>query len=129
MSFRCPHTSDVLIDVLIDAMLGWNVDSRLSTIIVDNYSTNDSMIGKIKPKLNVRCLLNGGYLLHMCCSAHILNLIVKIGLDVIKYAIDNVRESVVFWTSSPKRIEKFEDICRQMKVSYAKRLGFDCPTR
>ena len=31
MSFRfiyvpCPHTSDVLTDVLIDAMLGWNVD-------------------------------------------------------------------------------------------------------
>lgn len=134
MSFRfiyvpCPHTSDVLTDVLIDAMLGWNVDSRLSTITVDNCSTNDSMIGKIKAKLNVGCLLNGGSLLHMRCSAHILNLIVKIGLDVIKHAIDNVRESVVFWTASPKRIEKFEDVCRQMKVPYAKRLGLDCSTR
>ena len=27
-------------------MLGWNVDSRLSAITVDNCSTNDSMIGK-----------------------------------------------------------------------------------
>ena len=103
MSFRfiyvpCPHTSDMLTDVLIDAMLGWNVDSRLSTIIVDNCSTNDSMIGKIKEKLNVGCLLNGGSLLHMHCSTHILNFIVKISLDVIKHAIDNVRESVFFWT-------------------------------
>ena len=40
----------MLTEVLIDAMLGWNVDSRLSTITVDNYSTNDSMIGKIKKK-------------------------------------------------------------------------------
>jgi len=79
--------------------------------------------------MNVRCLLNGGSLLHMHCSAHILNLIVKIGLDVIKNAINNVRESVVFWTASPKRKEKFEDVCREMKVAYAKRLGSDCPTR
>ncbi|XP_052197185.1 zinc finger BED domain-containing protein RICESLEEPER 2-like [Diospyros lotus] len=125
----CPHTSDVLTNVLIDVMLGWNVDSRLSTITVDNCSTSDSMIGKIKAKLNVGLFLNGGSLLHMRCSAHILNLIVKIGLDVIKHAIDNVRESVVFWTVSPKRIEKFEDVCQQMKVPYAKRLCLDCPTR
>ena len=46
----------------------------------------------------------------MRCAALILNLIVRIGLDVIKHAIDNVRDSVVFWTASPKRIERFEDV-------------------
>ena len=119
----------MLTEVLIDAMLGWNVDSRLSAITVDNCSTNDSMIGKIKAKLSVDCLLNDGPLLHMCCAAHILNLIVRIGLDVIKHAIDNVRDNVVFWTASPKRIERFEDVCRQMKVPCTRRLGLDCPTR
>ena len=86
----------MLTEVLIDAMLGWNVESRLSAITVNNCSTNDSMIGKIKAKLSVDCLLNDGSLLHMRCVAHILNLIVRIGLDVIKHAIDNVRDSVVF---------------------------------
>ena len=86
----------MLTEVLIDAMLGWNVDSRLFAIIVDSCSTNDSMIGKIKAKLSVDCLLNDRSLLHMRCVAHILNLIVRIGLDVIKHAIDNVRDSVVF---------------------------------
>ena len=119
----------MLTEVLIDAMLGWNVDSRLSAITVDNCSTNDSMIGKIKEKLSVDCLLNDESLLHMCCAAHILNLIVRIGLDVIKHAIDNVRGNVVFWTASPKRIEMFEDVCRQMKVPCTRRLGLDCPTR
>ena len=42
--------------VLIDAMLGWNVDSRLSAITMDNCFINDSMIGKIKAKLSVDCL-------------------------------------------------------------------------
>ena len=119
----------MLTKVLIDAMLGWNVDSRLSAITVDNCSTNDSMIDKIKAKLSVDCLLNDGSLLHMRCAAHILNLIVRIGLDVIKHAIDNVRDSVVFWTASSKRIERFEDVCQQMKVPCTRRLGLDCPTR
>ena len=119
----------MLTEVLIDAMLGWNVDSRLSAITVDNCSTIDSMIGKIKAKLSVDCLLNDGSLLHMRCAAHILNLIVRIGLDVIKHAIDNVRDNVVFWTASPKRIERFEDVCQQMKVPCTRRLGLDCPTR
>ena len=119
----------MLTEVLINAMLGWNVDSRLSAITVDNCSPNDSMIGKIKAKLSVDCLLSDRSLLHMRCAAHILNLIVKIGLDVIKHAIDNVRGSVVFWTTSPKRIERFEDVCRQMKVPCTRRLGLDCPTR
>ena len=48
----------MLTKVLIDAMLGWNIDSRLSAITVDNCSTNDSTIGKIKAKLSVDCLLN-----------------------------------------------------------------------
>ena len=43
----------MLTEVLIDAMLGWNVGSRLSAITVDNCSTNDNMIGKIKAKLSV----------------------------------------------------------------------------
>ena len=119
----------MLTEVLINAMLGWNVDSRLSAITVDNCSTNDSMIGKIKAKLSVDCLLNDGSLLHMRCAAHILNLIIRIGLDVIKHALDKVRDSVVFWTTSPKRIERFEDVCRQMKVPCTRRLGLDCPTR
>ena len=119
----------MLTEVLIDAMLGWNVDSRLSAITVDNCSTNDSMIGKIKEKLSVDFLLNDGSLLHMHCTAHILNLIVRIGLDVIKHAIDNVRDIVVFWITSPKRIERFEDVCRQMKVPCTRRLGLDCPIR
>ena len=85
------------------SQLPFNLFSRLSAITVDNCSTNDSMIGKIKEKLSVDFLLNDGSLLHMRCAAHILNLIVRIGLDVIKHAIDNVRDSVVFWTTSPKK--------------------------
>lgn len=59
--------------------------------------------------------MHEGTHIHMRCSAHILNLIVKIGLEVIKVAIDNIRESVSYWTTTAKRSEKFEEACRQSK--------------
>jgi hypothetical protein len=56
----------------------------------------------------------------MRCCAHILNLIVKDGLDVMKIAIENIRESVAYWTATPKRAEKFEEIATFLKVPMPK---------
>ncbi|GJV30423.1 zinc finger BED domain-containing protein RICESLEEPER 2-like protein [Tanacetum coccineum] len=106
---RSKILSKVLTNVLMDALIEWNVDTKLSTITVDNYTTNDSLIGKIKDKLQLNKLIHDGSHIHMWCSAHILNLIVKIGLNVIKVAIENIRESVSYWTATPKRVEKFEE--------------------
>ncbi|CAN0917180.1 Zinc finger BED domain-containing protein RICESLEEPER 2 [Linum grandiflorum] len=65
----------------------------------------------------------------MRCSAHILNLIVKDGLDVLKDGIERIRETVLFWTCTPKRVEFFEDTAKQLRVVVQKKLVLDCPTR
>ncbi|KAG5533349.1 hypothetical protein RHGRI_027517 [Rhododendron griersonianum] len=65
----------------------------------------------------------------MRCCAHILNLIVKDGLDVIKVGIEKIRDSVAYWTASQKREEKFEETVRQLNVTSTKKLGLDCVTR
>ena len=70
-----------------------------------------------------------GKLLHMRCVAHILNLVVKDGLEVIKNSIAKIRESVAFWTATPKRVEKFEEIAKHVKVKTEHKLGLDCKTR
>ena len=67
--------------------------------------------------------------MHMRCAAHILNLIVKDGLEVIKNSIAKIRESVAFWTATPKRVEKFEEIAKHVKVKTEHKLGLDCKTR
>ena len=67
------------------------------------------MIDKIKDKLQLGSLLRDRSLLHMRCCAHILNLIVKDGLEVVKKGVEKIRDSVAYWTTTPKRKEKFEE--------------------
>ncbi|CAN1239790.1 Putative AC transposase, partial [Linum grandiflorum] len=92
------HTSERLAVRLSQCLLDWNIDSRLSIVTVYNCTTNNSMINLVKQKLVLSNLIMDGTLLHMRCSAHILNLIVTDGLDVLKDGIENIRESVGFWT-------------------------------
>ena len=70
-----PHMKDVHVKVLVDCFLEWNIDRKLSTITVDNCSTNDVMIRLLLNKLDTNSLMLGDSMLHMRCTVHILNLI------------------------------------------------------
>lgn len=115
--------------MLVECLMDWNIDKKLSTITLDNCSTNDAMVEKIKARLKPDSLLRDGALLHMRCCAHILNLIVKDGLEVVKDGVERIRDSVAFWTATPKRKEYFESTANQLKISCTKKLALDCPTR
>ncbi|XP_038688704.1 zinc finger BED domain-containing protein RICESLEEPER 2-like [Tripterygium wilfordii] len=47
----CPHTAEVLTNAFIDCLLDWNLDCKLSTLTVDNCTTNDVMIEVILDKI------------------------------------------------------------------------------
>ena len=116
----------------------------MSTITLDNCSVNDNMMktmigadgddlaknkAAIEGKLPLCSCMLKGKLIHMCCAAHILNLIVKDGMSVMEKGIDKVRDSVAYWSATPKRHEKFEKMAAQMKGKYEKRIALDCKTR
>jgi hypothetical protein len=124
-----PHTAEVICEELYEALVGWNIDERISTLTLDNCTTNDKVIPDLINKIGKSKLMLEGSLLHMRCAAHILNLIVKDGLEVIKSSIASIRESVAFWIATPKRIEKFEEIAKHVKVKVNHKLGLDCKTR
>ncbi|KAI8531946.1 hypothetical protein RHMOL_Rhmol11G0175200 [Rhododendron molle] len=98
---------------------------KLQSIILSNDAMISILIGKLEPE----SLMSQGKLIHMRCAAHILNLIVKDGLEVIKGGIEKIRESVAYWTASPKREEKFEENARQLRILGGKKLCLDCVTR
>ena len=69
---------------------------------VDNCSSNDKTIDFLVKRIGKDKLMLQGTLTHMRCCAHIMNLIVKNGLDALKSAIENIRDSVAFWNASLK---------------------------
>jgi hypothetical protein len=124
-----PHTGDVIAEELHETLMQWNLDEKLLTVTVDNCTSNDKAVDLMISKIGKSKLLLQGTMLHMRCCAHILNLIVKDGLDVMKSAIHNIRESVTYWTVTPKRVEKFEEMAKYKKVKITKKLRLDCKTR
>ena len=51
---------EVLSSVLLDTLLEWNIDRKLSTVTMDNYSTNDVVIKIILDKLQCGALIMCG---------------------------------------------------------------------
>ena len=87
------------------------------------------MIRLLLNKFDTSSLMLGGFMLHMRCAEHILNLIVQDGLSLIGDSIERICDSVIYWTGSPKRRQKFEENARQLRVQCTKELVLDCKTR
>ena len=73
------------------------MDRKVSTVTVDNCSSNDGMINILVEKLSLsNSLLLNEKKFHMRCAADVLNLIVKEGLDVIEVEIEKISKSVAY---------------------------------
>jgi len=125
-----PHTSDVLANILLDqCVFQYNLENKISSVVVDNCTTNDSMMDILLGKFENYYLVLSGKFLYMRYNAHIFNLIVKDGLDVIGNGIERIRDCIAFWVPSSKRYEKFEDSARFLKIQSTKKIHLDCKTR
>lgn len=124
-----PHTVDALSQVMIDCFMDWNIDNKLSTLTLDNCSTNDAMVDRLLGTLSPSSLILKGRFFHMRCCAHIINLIVQDGFSKIESSIKKVRDSVSFWSLTPKRAQDFRLVARQLSVDCEKELVLDCKTR
>ena len=78
--------------------------------------------------LSKKALHLNGNLFHICCAAHVLNLIVQDGLSVISSAIGNIRETVKYVNGSTSRKENFKLIAQQVNAPNLS-LKADVPTK
>ena len=86
----CPHNAEVICEALHACLVEWHLEKKISTVTLDNCTSNDKAMEILPDKLDTSSLMLKGTLLHMRCAAHILNLIVKDGLDVIEKGIERV---------------------------------------
>ncbi|WVZ79537.1 hypothetical protein U9M48_027106 [Paspalum notatum var. saurae] len=66
-----PHTGEVICEELYDALVEWNIDEKISTVTLDNCTTNNSVITELIKKIGSSKLMLEGILFHMHCAAHI----------------------------------------------------------
>jgi len=124
-----PHTGEVISDVLQEVLTEWHITMKLSTVSIDNCTTNDNLMDKIPNKLSMGSLMFDGSLLHMCHVPRALSLIVKDGMAVMEKSIESVHKGVAFWVATTKRHESFEKAAYERNIKYEKRIALDCETR
>ena len=94
-------------------LIDWGL-KNIMTLTVDNASSNDIAANYLKKRLNIwdTGLLEGQYL-HMRCASHILNLIVKDGLNEVDLSVLKVRVFVKYVRSSPTRLNNFKECIKE----------------
>ncbi|XP_066347675.1 zinc finger BED domain-containing protein RICESLEEPER 2-like [Miscanthus floridulus] len=106
-----PHTTEVIAEVLHEVLLDWHIERNLSTITLDNCSVNDNLMKTMIGSDGDDLAKNKA--------------VVEDGMSVMEKGIDNVRDSVAYWSDTPKRHEKFEKMAGQMKGKYEKIIALD----
>ena len=107
----------------------WGIENLFS-IVVDNASSNDTVIEYLKRRMRIdtNMMFDEKYL-HLRCAFHILNLIVKDGLKEIKSSIKPIRNAVLFLYSLPGRLNKLREFAILTKFSSTSTVPIDMKTR
>ncbi|KAH9673095.1 BED-type domain-containing protein [Citrus sinensis] len=54
---QAPHTADCISQILVKCLMDWNLDRKLSTVTLDNCSTNDAMVARLKGLLSIESMI------------------------------------------------------------------------
>ncbi|XP_059635281.1 zinc finger BED domain-containing protein RICESLEEPER 2-like [Cornus florida] len=124
-----PHNGDIIAQAVEGCLLEWGID-QLCTLTIDNASCNDTVVSTLKRKFNKRNgLLLEGKMFHIRCFAHILNLIMKDGIDEVSSSIIKIREAVKYVRNSPSRYQCFKKCAEVEKITSKRTVCLDVPTR
>ncbi|KAL1207473.1 putative AC transposase [Cardamine amara subsp. amara] len=127
-AFPPPHTGAAIATKVLALLKEWGLDKRVFTITVDNASSNDNMQGILKRQLRRNLVCNGEFF-HVRCAAHILNLIVQSGLNVIDGALEKVRDSVKYVKASETRELLFQGCIETVGIEAKAGVVLDVLTR
>lgn len=130
MELDPPHSGVVISNAISDCLASWKIEDKIASITFDNASNNDTSVKLLHAKFASRgALWFEGKFLHNRCCAHILNLVVQDGLQVIQSLIDKVRETIKYIKKSNSRSYKFNADIDSLNLERRKKLSLDVCTR
>ncbi|KAJ4817601.1 Zinc finger BED domain-containing protein DAYSLEEPER [Rhynchospora pubera] len=123
-----PHTGQAVANLMEKIWDDWKLGDKIFALTLDNSSVNDNAVRNLENKLREKIPF-GAIHMHMRCSAHILNLIVQDGMDIINTALKNIRDLLRHITSSGSRLQVLNTILDELKLPRKRGLTLDCSTR
>jgi len=123
------HKGETIGQVIKSCLLEWRIDN-IWTIIVDNVSSNNVTIKYLKRVTSgwaSNIFLND--FMHVRYCAHIVNLIICVGLKDIDDSVVKIRNTVRFVRSSPSRQLVFNQCAEMLKIESKKSIYLDVVTR
>ena len=123
-----PHDGESLLRFISQLIMEWNLDKKLFSMVVDNATSNDSMVRHLKGWLSDKIPCRGDFF-HVRCSAHILNLVVQDGLNLIRPLLSNIRGTVRYLSKSPFGKQKFDLVVNQLKLQGKQKIPMDVQHR
>lgn len=109
----CPHNGESIFQFLHDTIKEYNIQKKVVGITTDNASENPRGIEQLCQKLQLDLNFSVGFL-YFRCAAHVINLAVKESLKPLKEQIADIRRVIVAIRGSPKRIQAFDAIQREL---------------
>ena len=80
-----PHNSFAVQDGITACLTEWDLVDRVFTVTLDNASVNNKAIRDLRAALGAHMFFKGEHI-HVRCAAHVLNIMVQAGLQVIPNA-------------------------------------------
>ncbi|XP_048497539.1 zinc finger BED domain-containing protein RICESLEEPER 2 [Beta vulgaris subsp. vulgaris] len=119
-------TNELVAKLTVKCLFDWDVASKISTIAIDD-AFDEGFHDFLVDQLPSSSLLLGGKLLQMRCFARTVSLMVKEGFHIIESVIDNIRESILFWTDTRQRERKLKEASLELSMSDSdSKLVLDC---
>ncbi|CAI9278304.1 unnamed protein product [Lactuca saligna] len=120
------HKAEEMARELLLCINEWGM-KHVMTMTVDNAKTNDAAINIIVKELPG--IYENDKHFHIRCMAHIINLVVKIGLKHEVYHVKNLQDAVKYIRASPQRIKTFKQAMKDAAVESQRFLCGESPTR
>jgi hypothetical protein len=119
------HNAKNIVERIACVVVDFGLTNKVFSVTLDNAATNTRAISQPNPIL-YGCVAS--LFLHQRFSYHIINLIVKAGLDVFKPILSAFRTSILFLNSSNQRIVAYKSYCIVINARLRK-FGLDMDMR
>ncbi|KAL5723393.1 hypothetical protein ACHQM5_006799 [Ranunculus cassubicifolius] len=123
------HKGETIGTTLEKILISWGIDHFL-TVTCDNASSNNTAIGSLKLRTNhwENVMLQLEFV-QIRCSTHVLNLVVRCGLDEFDESVNRVRDIVRYVRSSAERWAKWKKFVVEQKIGSKKKVLLDVAMR